>query len=123
MDERTGQRRTYPRNGLLHLFLVIRSQLIASKDGLTTYEISNFYKDYFKEVNLYFFGHMITFFQSLGKNDREIEDWLDTQTNLCSRSRNIQGITVWHAVTVSSFSMDILSYLGILTVGILIPVV
>jgi len=64
---------------------VIRSQLIASKDGLTTYEISNFYKDYFKE--------------SLGKNDREIEDWLDTQTNLCSRSRNIQGITVWHAVT------------------------
>ena len=33
------------------LFLVIRSELIASKDGLTTYEISNFYKDYFKEVN------------------------------------------------------------------------
>jgi len=64
---------------------VIRSELIASKDGLTTYEISNFYKDYFKEP--------------LGKSEREVEDWLDTQTNLCSRSRNIHGKTVWHAVT------------------------
>jgi len=64
---------------------VIRSELIASKDGLTTYEISNFYKEYFKEP--------------LGKSEREVEDWLDTQTNLCSRSRNIHGKTVWHAVT------------------------
>ena len=39
-------------------FLVIRSELIASKDGLTTYEISNFYKDYFKEVKGYFIGHV-----------------------------------------------------------------
>jgi len=64
---------------------VIRSELIASKDGLTTYEISNFYKDYFKEP--------------LGKSERDVEDWLDTQTSLCSRSRNIHGKTVWHAVT------------------------
>ena len=41
----------YPSSKIFIQFLVIRSELIASKDGLTTYEISNFYKDYFKEVN------------------------------------------------------------------------
>ena len=48
------------------------------------------------------FQNLSIIFQPLGKSEREVEDWLDTQTNLCSRSRNIHGKTVWHAVTVSS---------------------
>lgn len=63
---------------------VIRSELIASKDGLTTSEISKFYREYFKEP--------------LGKSERDVENWLDSQTDLCTRSHNIHGKTVWNAV-------------------------